>query len=166
MLAFVTVGTTSFNDLIREVCSDQCLKALKKRGFKKLLLQIGRGTFIPDTTSKILDVEYYKYKNKIIEDINKADLVISHAGAGTSLEVLTAKKHLLVVVNDNLMNNHQLELADQLQKEGFCYYTNCQNLAEYLSTINLSDLKPYIPGNPELFISFLDEVTGIKSLST
>jgi UDP-N-acetylglucosamine transferase subunit ALG13 len=44
-----------------------------------------------------------------------ADLVISHAGAGSVLEALHAHKSLLVVVNDSLMDNHQTELAHKMQ---------------------------------------------------
>lgn len=60
------------------------------------------------------------------------------------------------------MNNHQIELADQLQKEGYCYYTNCKQLSETIATMNFTDLKPYTTGNPNLFISFLDKVSGIN----
>lgn len=84
-----------------------------------------------------------------------------HKGAGTSIDVLTANKKLLVVINDELMNNHQIELADQLQKEGYCFYTNCKQLEESLSSLNFSDLNPYTQGNPNLFASFIDEISGV-----
>lgn len=40
--------------------------------------------------------------------------MISHAGAGTCIEVLQAEKTLAVIVNDSLMDNHQVELAEKL----------------------------------------------------
>ena len=49
-----------------------------------------------------------------LQDVSDADLVISHAGAGTCIEVLQAGKTLAVIVNDSLMDNHQVELAEKL----------------------------------------------------
>lgn len=47
-------------------------------------------------------------------------------GAGSCLEVLGAGKPLLVVVNDKLMDNHQLELAKKLQADGHLLYCTCR----------------------------------------
>ena len=47
-----------------------------------MTLQIGGGDCVPDVSDQIpgLDLEYFKYKPSIKEDIIAADLVISHAG--------------------------------------------------------------------------------------
>ena len=58
-------------------------------------------------------------ENTISDDILSSSLVISHAGAGSCLEVLEKQKPLIVVVNEDLMNNHQIELASKLQEEGY-----------------------------------------------
>ncbi|XP_055459086.1 UDP-N-acetylglucosamine transferase subunit ALG13 homolog [Psammomys obesus] len=160
---FVTVGTTSFDDLIACVATRDSLQILKRLGYNRLVLQIGRGTVVPEpfsTESFTLDV--YRYKDSLKEDLQQADLVISHAGAGSCLESLEKGKPLVVVVNEKLMNNHQFELAKQLHKEGHLFYCTCSTLLELLQSMDLSTLKCYSPGQPEKFSAFLDKVVGLQ----
>ncbi|XP_062577630.1 UDP-N-acetylglucosamine transferase subunit ALG13 homolog isoform X2 [Saccostrea cucullata] len=119
---FITVGTTEFEKLTNAVCSSTVLSTLLNLGYRKVTVQIGRGK--EPTIDRVpgIEVEIFKLKPNITEDINQADLVISHAGAGSCLETLAANKPLLVVINDDLMNNHQLELAYQLNKDKHLYY--------------------------------------------
>nr|XP_039320006.1 putative bifunctional UDP-N-acetylglucosamine transferase and deubiquitinase ALG13 isoform X6 [Saimiri boliviensis boliviensis] len=162
---FVTVGTTSFDDLIACVSAPDSLQKIESLGYSRLILQIGRGTVVPEpfsTESFTLDV--YRYKDSVKEDIQKADLVISHAGkgAGSCLETLEKGKPLVVVINEKLMNNHQLELAKQLHKEGHLFYCTCSTLPGLLQSMDLSTLKCYPPGQPEKFSAFLDKVVGLQ----
>ncbi|NP_001311219.1 UDP-N-acetylglucosamine transferase subunit ALG13 isoform 9 [Homo sapiens] len=162
---FVTVGTTSFDDLIACVSAPDSLQKIESLGYNRLILQIGRGTVVPEpfsTESFTLDV--YRYKDSLKEDIQKADLVISHAGkgAGSCLETLEKGKPLVVVINEKLMNNHQLELAKQLHKEGHLFYCTCSTLPGLLQSMDLSTLKCYPPGQPEKFSAFLDKVVGLQ----
>ncbi|XP_023814836.1 putative bifunctional UDP-N-acetylglucosamine transferase and deubiquitinase ALG13 [Oryzias latipes] len=160
---FVTVGTTRFDELIETVTCSEAAKALKARGYKRLLLQIGRGSFVPDADScPELKLEVFRFKDSIAEDMKQADLVISHAGAGSCLEALGAGKPLLVVVNDKLMDNHQLELARQLHTDHHLLYCTCSSLTETLKTMDLSVLQPFPPGQPKTFANFLDKVVGLK----
>uniref|UniRef100_F7CXN6 UDP-N-acetylglucosamine transferase subunit ALG13 n=1 Tax=Macaca mulatta TaxID=9544 RepID=F7CXN6_MACMU len=136
---------------------------IESLGYNRLILQIGRGTVVPEpfsTESFTLDV--YRYKDSLREDIQKADLVISHAGAGSCLEALEKGKPLVVVINEKLMNNHQLELAKQLHKEGHLFYCTCSTLPGLLQSMDLSTLKCYPPGQPEKFSAFLDKVVGLQ----
>uniref|UniRef100_A0A8D0QIE1 UDP-N-acetylglucosamine transferase subunit ALG13 n=1 Tax=Sus scrofa TaxID=9823 RepID=A0A8D0QIE1_PIG len=107
---------------------------IKSLGYNRLVLQIGRGKVVPEpfsTESFTLDV--YRYKDSLKEDLQKADLVISHAGAGSCLETLEKRKPLVVVINEKLMNNHQLELAKQLHKDGHLFYCTCSCFACFSS---------------------------------
>merc|ERR1711981_1193128 len=82
----------------------------------------------------------YKRKASILSDISNADLVISHAGAGTSLEVLERGKKLIMVVNEQLMDNHQKELADKLASMGYCLSCGVGNLEDTVGKV--ADFEP------------------------
>uniref|UniRef100_A0A3P8SKJ5 UDP-N-acetylglucosamine transferase subunit ALG13 n=1 Tax=Amphiprion percula TaxID=161767 RepID=A0A3P8SKJ5_AMPPE len=160
---FVTVGTTSFDELIETITSAEAAQALKARGYDCLVVQVGRGALLPDADScPHIRLEAFRYKNSLAEDIKQADLIISHAGAGSCLEALGAGKPLLVVVNDKLMNNHQLELAKQLHIDSHLLYCTCSTLTETLRTMDLSVLRPFLSGQPQNFANFLDKALGIK----
>lgn len=47
MKLFVTVGTTSFDELIKSVNSQKVLDFLVEMGFDEIVYQIGRGSYIP-----------------------------------------------------------------------------------------------------------------------
>lgn len=44
---FVTVGTTCFDDLVRAVDSEYVKKELFAKGYTELLIQMGRGSYVP-----------------------------------------------------------------------------------------------------------------------
>uniref|UniRef100_A0A803TZN5 UDP-N-acetylglucosamine transferase subunit ALG13 n=1 Tax=Anolis carolinensis TaxID=28377 RepID=A0A803TZN5_ANOCA len=137
-------------------------KVLQDLGYRKLVLQVGRGSVCPDPFStNTFTLEVFRFKNSLTEEVQAADLVISHAGAGSCLEVLEAGKPLLVVVNDKLMDNHQLELARQLHRDGHLFYCSSRDLVETLRSMDLSTLKPFPRGQPEKFAEFLDKAIGI-----
>ncbi|EAT34523.1 AAEL013240-PA [Aedes aegypti] len=160
---FVTVGTTQFEDLIDTVTDSPVVAELRRMGCRKLVLQIGRGRnpqIIKEVFGNDIEVRFYDLKASIAEDIQQADLVISHAGAGSCIEVLGAEKPLVVVVNEKLMDNHQTELADQLSKEGYLKYCTPSTLAQTLAESNLGQLKKFPPGSVQDFISYLDAFMG------
>lgn len=160
---FVTVGTTSFDELIESITSADAIQALKARGYERLILQVGRGSLLPDPENyPHVKLKAFRFKDSIAEDIKQADLVISHAGAGSCLEVLGAGKPLLVVVNDKLMDNHQLELARRLHMDSHLLYCTCSTLTETLKTMDLSVLLPFVPGEPKIFANFLNRALGVQ----
>ncbi|KXJ77884.1 hypothetical protein RP20_CCG006213 [Aedes albopictus] len=160
---FVTVGTTQFEDLIDTVIDAPVISELRRMGCRKLVLQIGRGKD-PKIDKELLgndvEVRFYDLKASIAEDIQQADLVISHAGAGSCIEVLGAAKPLVVVVNEKLMDNHQTELADQLSQEGYLKRCTPSTLAQTLAECDFGQLKKFPPGSVQDFVSFLDAFMG------
>ncbi|XP_063038364.1 UDP-N-acetylglucosamine transferase subunit ALG13 homolog isoform X1 [Melospiza melodia melodia] len=162
---FVTLSTTSFDELIAAARSPPALQALQSRGYQKLVLQAGWGS-LPQpqpSSSPAAAVEAFRFKDSLAEELQSADLVISHTGAGSCLETLENGKPLIVVINDKLMN-HQLELAKQLHRDGCVLYCNCRYGAAgaTMQSMNLSAFKPFPPGQPEKFASFLNKVLGLQ----
>lgn len=64
------------------------------------------------------------------------------------------------MINDSLMNNHQIELAEQLEKDSYLFYTTISKLSETLQTFDVEKLRKYEKGNVEKFIKYLDDFMG------
>jgi beta-1,4-N-acetylglucosaminyltransferase len=77
-------------------------------------------------------MEVFTLKPTLADYLNRADLIISHSGAGTILEVLKLGKPLIVVVNETLMHNHQTELATALDEENYLLSSTCKTLINVL----------------------------------
>lgn len=107
-----------------------------------------------------IKIECFPLKPSISEEVNRADLVISHAGAGSCLGVLSAHKPLIVVINEDLMDNHQEELADKLADEGYLIKSNCASLSSVLEHSDLTTLKRFLPGNSKVYAKYIDSVMG------
>lgn len=90
-----------------------------------------------------ISIEHYKYKDSICDDMEEADLIVTHAGAGSCLEALELNKKVIAVINDTLMNNHQIELAEKLNDEGYLFSCVCRNLKNVLEETEFSSLKVF-----------------------
>ncbi|TKR72002.1 hypothetical protein L596_019527 [Steinernema carpocapsae] len=175
MLCFVTVGTTKFEKLVGTILSEECLRSLVEIGVDQLRVQYGAGKlplshqesedgFITYASNGI-EIQCYRYKPSLLEDMEAADLIVGHAGAGTCIEVLRLKKPFIVVINDQLMDNHQLELAEKLGEMETLLYTNCACLSATLVDPKLFKLKPYPPGNPKAITDFIKARLGLLKLN-
>ncbi|KAJ3260829.1 hypothetical protein HK103_007392 [Boothiomyces macroporosus] len=112
MKVFVTVGTTKFEKLIEKICEKEFQD---DQNCEKLTVQYGKSKRPKITIAS----EVYDYKPSIKVDLREADVIISAGGSGTILESLELQKNIIVVVNTDLMDNHQQELVDQLVKDGY-----------------------------------------------
>jgi beta-1,4-N-acetylglucosaminyltransferase len=156
---FITVGTTEFDALIKVIDTTECLNQLRKMGFHTLIIQYGRGKYIPLPGERHgIQIISYTFKPTLKEDMEKADLIISHAGAGSVMESLRLRKPLVVVVNNALMDNHQIELAEALGRDGYLFYSESPDDLIPLLQMNDIKCKPYPDRNETLFPTFMNSV--------
>ncbi|KAG8217754.1 glycosyltransferase family 28 [Butyriboletus roseoflavus] len=170
MLAFVTVGSTKFDALVQATISEPVLTALHSKGFVRVVLQRGNSDFdlgcgapTPDslTIRKAgVDIETWMFKPSIQDDIEHADLVISHGGSGTVLDVLRSGKPLIVVPNPTLMDNHQEELALQLDSLDHLRATSVDDLPATIASFDLNALIPFPAFDGSKFRRLVDEMMG------
>ena len=183
MSCFVTVGSTKFNELVAEVCSVPVLLALKTKGYESICIQIGKSdvpnSFFELCTDKLnfldklnakekiqlelhlpnegrLKAHLFRFLPSIEEEIQLSSLVISHAGAGSSLETLSMKKPLITVINDNLMDQHQSELAEKLAQLRYSVCCKPNSLLETVKKFDEKQLEEYEPGQPHRFCDYLN----------
>lgn len=146
----VTCGATvPFPRLVECILGENCVEALLENGFKRMIVQFGRGYQTPFTklvgkgisndpihlssdlgyeekpihgylASGQFEIIGIEYSTKILQLIEEcADLVISHAGTGSILDSLRLQKPLIVCVNDTLMDNHQQQIADKFKSANY-----------------------------------------------
>ena len=74
---------------------------------------------------------------------------------------MEAAKPLIVIVNDDLMDNHQIELAEKLAQEEYLLYGTVTTLTKTIQTFKTVKLKPYPIPDTSLFSSFVDKVMRV-----
>ena len=132
MKIFATVGHTYYNALFKAI--DEQLSPEKYQ----VINQISEGTYIPKNHT------HFKYSNRFENEIKAADLVISHAGAGSVFHLLEISKPTLIVPNFDRIDNHQKDLADFIIKNNYaCVCKDLAHIESYVLTALNSNFKPY-----------------------
>lgn len=164
---FVTVGTTLFEALIDAVTTEQALNWMAAHKYTRLVIQYGKGQppVLPISHKKIpLQVESYDFKASLAPDMEAADLILSHAGAGTVTEVLRMReKRMVVVINTILMHNHQTELANAMGERYHLYVVDEPEqlaLMETWDAFETFEPVPNPPGDEYDFPRLLDSFLG------
>ncbi|OII72765.1 glycosyl transferase [Cryptosporidium ubiquitum] len=159
MSVLVTVGTTQFDLLIQQVDKVEFHDQLLECGYRNLFIQYGSGEYVPKQRKvrhsnncneskeydKILEIKATPYMKEII--YSDYDLIIGHAGAGTILNSLRNNRKMIVVINESLMDNHQVELATQLHNDKHLIAIN--NMNDLRSTIKTITTITYSNKPPE-----------------
>ena len=112
MKVLVTVGTTSFDELVEAVDSSPVREVLAACNYAEVVCQIGKGLVQPTHST------FFTYSDQFEELVAEADLIICHAGAGSILSGVRKNKKVIAVVNKRLMDNHQQELASAMADLG------------------------------------------------
>ncbi|KAL5716643.1 N-acetylglucosaminyldiphosphodolichol N-acetylglucosaminyltransferase [Ranunculus cassubicifolius] len=159
---FVTVGTTSFDALVKTVDTQEVKEKLYSKGYTRLLIQMGRGSFIPTKSGEHggLVVDYFTFSSSIADYLKSASLVISHAGSGSIFESLRLGKPLIVVVNEDLMDNHQSELAEELAERKHLFCGSPQTLLDTIETMDLDALTSYPPADAKPVAKLINRFLG------
>jgi len=125
MKVFVTVGHTRFDALFEEI------DRISDNGSWLFTHQISDGLYIPKSG------ENFSFTKNIKEFYSDADVIITHAGAGTVFELLELNKKIIVVNNTNRVDSHQGDLTKYVRKHN--YALTCDSLCkleEQLHKIN------------------------------
>ena len=129
-MIFVTVGSTEFDPLVKEM--DKFAKGSRE----KVVCQIGpKGTYIPKKCG------YFRTKLDIAKELEKAEVVITHGGAATIFEALGMGKRVIAVCNPKMKKDHQEDIVDVLAKEGLIIKGELGKLKKAMGS--KKKLKPY-----------------------
>lgn len=140
---FVTVGTTRFDILVEAVSQPSALKWMASNGYTHLVIQFGKGVEPALSKNAPISCRSYAFQPSLEEDMEEADLIVSHAGAGTVMEALRLQKRLVVVINTLLMDNHQTELASAMAQRGHLFVVEHPHEMNQIQT--WSDLERFVP---------------------
>ncbi|KAI9813616.1 MAG: N-acetylglucosaminyldiphosphodolichol N-acetylglucosaminyltransferase catalytic subunit alg13 [Pycnora praestabilis] len=150
-VCFVTIGATaSFDSLLKAVLDHSFLETLRDAGYTDLLLQYGKeGQAIfndffqyRDVQGCGISIDGFDFNRKGLgqemraakgEGTSVEGVVISHAGSGSILDALRIGVPLIVVPNPELLDNHQVELAEELAAQGYVIHGRLNDLVAAVS---------------------------------
>ncbi|CZR60357.1 related to ALG13 Essential protein required for the second step of dolichyl-linked oligosaccharide synthesis [Phialocephala subalpina] len=176
---FITTGATApFPELVAKALSPECLAEFEKEGFTKVYLQCGdvlaefqKGTYIPPQGTCRLSVEAFDFKNSLHDDmrlcqakegVRKQGLIIMHAGAGTVMDAMRLGLAMIVVANPALLDNHQDELAQELEDQNYATRSDVDGLAKAIRVALMKQSKPWAPQHATVK-NIIDDVVGYQA---
>ncbi|ORM41735.1 UDP-N-acetylglucosamine transferase subunit ALG13 -like protein [Babesia sp. Xinjiang] len=125
----VTVGTTSFDDLILAVDNIELQLELKRLGYTDICYQIGASAL--EIKNKILNTKVLRFEQDFDNVIQRSELIISHMGAGTIIDVFRLRKKAIFVPNRKVAADHQMQLFRVMDER---YRATLDNLKDKLKT--------------------------------
>ncbi|EKD14422.1 uncharacterized protein L3040_005745 [Drepanopeziza brunnea f. sp. 'multigermtubi'] len=172
---FITTGATArFTELIQAVFAPESLQAFIDNGFTNLNFQCGDSISafeqlrLTDTRGLVINGFDFN-RNGLNKEMracqagnsSRKGLVICHAGAGTILDAMRLDVPLVVVPNTSLLDNHQQELADELEAQGYATRGDTRNLASAIRAACAKEGKAW-GGHNTSFAPIVDNVVGYE----
>ncbi|XP_034217821.1 uncharacterized protein LOC117629372 [Prunus dulcis] len=90
-----------------------------------------------------------------------ANQTLPTTGSRSMFETLRLGKPLILVVNEDLMDSHQSELAEELAERKHLYYARPQTLCRTIANMNLDYLIPY-PGDGTPVAKLINRFLGFS----
>jgi beta-1,4-N-acetylglucosaminyltransferase len=131
-LIFVTVGSTDFDALVRD------MDDLAPRIGEPVVMQIGLGEYEPK------NAEFFRFSPALDDYYARASMVVAHGGLGTIVEALESGKKLVCVVNPTTYDRHQEHLLRLFSEQNNLLW--CRDLAhleESIRQARATDFAPY-----------------------
>lgn len=153
-MIFVTVGTHNqgFERLVKK--ADEIAKGIDE----DIIIQRGHTAYKPVNAS-FFD---FASRDEMRRSVEKARVVVSHGGAGSIIFALGAGKPLVVVPRlkayEEHVNDHQLELAKALEKEGKVRAVD--DIEELEAALKASDGAIPIKGEKPAMIKIIKDYLG------
>jgi beta-1,4-N-acetylglucosaminyltransferase len=127
MKILVTVGTTSFDSLVKYIDTHAAFAS------HDIEFQIADGAYKPANYPALAFVDH----EIILTKYRSADIVIAHAGAGTIYQLLDMRKKSIIVPNLDRSDKYQLDIADFLLRHNYAFVAyNFNQIPIFLKTIN------------------------------
>lgn len=117
-MIFVTVGTEMFDELVKKM--DEIAAELRE----KVAIQIGKGRYEPK------NCKYFRFVSEMNLYYEKADLIVTHGGAGTIFELLAKNKKIIGISNPEKPGEHQEDVLKALSKQNYLIWCRDINRLE------------------------------------
>lgn len=139
-MILVTVGTEMFDELVKKM--DEIAPELSE----KVTIQIGKGRYEPK------NCKYFRFVPDINQYYEKADLIVTHGGAGTIFKLLGKNKKIIGISNPKKAGKHQEDILKALSQQNYLIW--CRDLKRLKETVkNSKKIKTKKYRKPECKIS-------------
>jgi len=131
-MIFVTVGTTAFEGLTKAA------DGLELKD--EIIIQKADGKYLPQNK------EFFEYSEKFDQYVDRAEVIVTHGGAGTLFKLINAGKRVVGVANEERTDLHQWDILKKLSDEGHIIW--CQDLNKLGSYIEKAKTEKFMEYQP------------------